>query len=225
MKLFHSPTSPFVRKVRIVAHETGLADRIELLTCAAGPINRDTSIVAHNPLGQVPTLLTDDDRVLADSRVICEFLDTLGKGTLFPRDGDARWQALADQSAADGLLDAALLLRYETFMRPEALRWDGWIKGQFEKVHSVLATFEARAMTLENRVRHRHHYARLRHQLSRPPVCGLGLAETGAAAGHMVQGIRQTSVDDGDAAPGLRTRASPSRRQAYWGVYGGHDAH
>lgn len=152
MKLFHSPTSPFVRKVRIVAHETGLADRIELLTCAAGPINRDTSIVAHNPLGQVPTLLTDDDRVLADSRVICEFLDTLGKGTLFPRDGDARWQALADQSAADGLLDAALLLRYETFMRPEALRWDGWIKGQFEKVHSVLATFEARAMTLENRV-------------------------------------------------------------------------
>ena len=60
----------------IVAHELGFADRIEKLRCAGGPINRDKNIVAQNPLGQVPTLITDDDRVLADSRVICEYLDS-----------------------------------------------------------------------------------------------------------------------------------------------------
>src|SRR6266568_3801583 len=77
MKIFFSPSSPFVRKVLVSAHELGLAERIERLKSAAHPINRDQTIIAHNPLGQVPTFFADDGRVLYDSRVICEYLDTL----------------------------------------------------------------------------------------------------------------------------------------------------
>ena len=83
MKVYFSPASPFVRKVLVAAHELGLSDRIERLACAAHPINRDMDIVAQNPLGQVPTFFTDDGRVLYDSRVICEYLDSLGQGRLF----------------------------------------------------------------------------------------------------------------------------------------------
>jgi len=152
MKLFFSPTSPYVRKVLAVAHEVGLAGRIEKVACAANPVNRDASIIARNPLGQVPTLLTDDGTMLADSRVICEYLDDIGGGSLFPRSGAARYAALTCQSLADGVLAAALLLRYETFMRPQDLRWPEWIAGQWSKVFTTLDHVEAEAGGYDGRV-------------------------------------------------------------------------
>lgn len=152
MKLFYSPASPYVRKCMVVAHEVGLAARIEHLPAAAHPVNRDQTIVRNNPLGKVPTLLTDDGTALYDSRVICEYLDDLGGGTLFPRSGAQRWRSLTEQSLGDGMLDAALLARYESAMRPEALRWADWNAGQVEKIHSGLAVIEAGAGTLGDRV-------------------------------------------------------------------------
>jgi glutathione S-transferase len=143
MKLFYSSTSPYVRKVMIVAHELGLAGRIEMLACAAHPINRDPAILAENPLGQVPTLLTDDGIMVADSRVICAYLDTLADGKLTPSDAAARLRAETEQALADGILGAALILRYETVVRPEALRWADWISGQWNKIATTLAHFEA----------------------------------------------------------------------------------
>ena len=134
MKLFFSPTSPYVRKCMVTAHELGLVGRIELLAANAHPVQRDATIIASNPLGKVPTLIADDGRVLYDSRVICEYFDELGGGRLFPRSGAPRWAALTLQSLADGMLDAALLARYETALRPEALRWGDWVTGQLDKV-------------------------------------------------------------------------------------------
>jgi len=145
MKLFFSPASPYVRKCLVVAHELGLAERIQTLDCAANPITRDPAIVARNPLGKVPTLLTDEGTALYDSRVICEYLDALGGHRLFPASGPARWQALTGQALGDGMLDAAVLMRYEAVMRPEALRWAAWSAGQTEKLHSGLAEIEAHA--------------------------------------------------------------------------------
>src|SRR5487761_2556315 len=127
MKLFFSPTSPYVRKCLVVAHELDVHDRLQLLPSQAHPVQRDAQIIRSNPLGKVPTLLCDDGSVLYDSRVICEYLDTLHGGSLFTRVGAARWQALTLQSLADGMLDAALLARYEQAARPEALRWNDWL--------------------------------------------------------------------------------------------------
>ena len=152
MKLFHSASSPFVRKCLVVAHELGLRERIELVPGAAHPVNRDASIVAHNPLGKVPTLITDDGKVLFDSRVICEYLDTLANGSLIPRTGSPHWRALTEQALADGMTDAAVLVRYENTVRPESLRWTLWSRGQLDKVHSGLAELERRAHDFPGRI-------------------------------------------------------------------------
>jgi glutathione S-transferase len=146
VKLFHSPSSPFVRKVMVCAIELGLRDRIECVASAAHPVDRNPRIVDHNPLGQVPTLVTDDGLVLYDSRVICEYLDHLaGRRSLFPQQPPARWTALRDQALADGLLDAALLIRYERLVRDEAFRSEAWTRGQFDKVDKALAAIERQA--------------------------------------------------------------------------------
>ena len=70
MKIFYSPASPFVRKCMVVAHELGIAERIERLPSAAGPVKRDATILPTNPLGQVPTFLTDDGQALFDLSLI-----------------------------------------------------------------------------------------------------------------------------------------------------------
>jgi len=152
MKLFHSHSSPFVRKVMVVAHELGLAERLELLPSAVHPVKRDRSVLAQHPLAQVPTLVLDNGEGLADSRVICEYLDAEAGGRLFPAGGDARWRALNEQSTADGVLDAALLIRYELTARPESERSAAWIEGQTAKIESALAWFEEQAEAVRDRV-------------------------------------------------------------------------
>ena len=152
MKIFYAAPSPYVRKCLVAAHELGLRERIELLPAAAHPVNRDRTIVAHNPLGKIPTLITDDGAVLYDSRVICEYLNAVGDGHLIPREGLARWSVLVEQSLADGIMDAAVLTRYETAARPEPMRWNDWITGQLDKVTCGVAELERRATGFGERV-------------------------------------------------------------------------
>lgn len=142
MKLYYSPASPYARKCLVCAHELGLADRIELIPVSVSPVTPNPAINQHNPLGKVPALLTDDGLALYDSRVICEYLNTLGGGTLIPTQTSARWQTLTRQALADGLQDAALLARYETAMRPTELRWEEWLHGQLEKIRLGLEQLE-----------------------------------------------------------------------------------
>ena len=150
MKLLFALPSPFVRKVRVLAHETGLIDRIEHATVALTPTAPVEVLNAENPLGKVPCLITDDGMALYDSRVVCEYLDTLHDGPkMFPAEGKVRWRALTQQALCDGLLDAAVITRYETFLRPEALQWREWIDAQLGKVRRALDQLEAAAPTLD----------------------------------------------------------------------------
>lgn len=142
MKLRHSPTSPYVRKVMIMAIETGLSDRIELLPTKVLPTHPNAEVARENPLIKVPSLTTDDGLALYDSPVICEYLDTLHAGPkLFPPAGTARWIALRHQALGDGILDAAILIRYEG-LRPQECRWADWIDGQTRKIRGALASLE-----------------------------------------------------------------------------------
>ena len=122
MKLYYSATSPFVRKCLVSAHELGLRERIELLPATPHPVNRDRTLVACNPLGKVPTLVTDDGAVLYDSRVICEYLNALGDGHLMPEKAAERWRASCDAALADGIMEAAVLARMESARPEEAAR-------------------------------------------------------------------------------------------------------
>ncbi|WP_192564459.1 glutathione S-transferase N-terminal domain-containing protein [Pseudomonas gozinkensis] len=151
MKIYYALPSPFVRKVIVTAHLLGLNDSIERLSGKAHPINRDQDIVHANPLGKIPTFFKEDGEPLFDSRVICEYLDSLGQKKVFPS-GDLRWQALREQALADGLLDAAMIIRYEKAFRPEALHWAPWLDGQKEKIISALDHFSSHADQLHERI-------------------------------------------------------------------------
>lgn len=147
MRLWHNPASPFARKVRIVARESGLLPRIEEIAVMVSPVNPNTELAARNPLVKIPALQTDDGSVLYDSSVICEYLDTLHGGEhAIPSDA-TRWDALRLQSLCDGILDAAVLVRYETFVRPEPYRWNDWVNGQFTKIRNGLDALAAEAPT------------------------------------------------------------------------------
>ncbi|WP_375460499.1 glutathione S-transferase [uncultured Enterovirga sp.] len=151
MKLFYSAASPFVRKVMVCAHELGIADRIDLVPSKASPVDRSAEIRTDNPLGQVPTLVTEHGMALYDSRVICEFLDGQAGGRLFGS-GEARWRAITEQALADGALGAALLARYEAMLRPEPQRWSDWSRGQMGKVADALDRFEVILPSAADRV-------------------------------------------------------------------------
>ena len=127
MKLYFSHASPYARKVRITALEVGLLDQTTLEVTDAWSATR--GLPDDNPLCKVPTLVLEDGTALFDSPVICEYLDHLGGGTLFPPAGPERWTALRLQALADGLCDAAVARRLET-LRPENLRSDTWIARQ-----------------------------------------------------------------------------------------------
>jgi glutathione S-transferase len=113
LRLHWSPKSPYVRKVLICAHELGLTDRLELVRSVAAMSKPNARLMQDNPLSKIPTLVLEDGFALFDSAVICEYLDELGAGTLFPRAGSDKWQALRWHAFGDGLLDALILWRNE----------------------------------------------------------------------------------------------------------------
>lgn len=113
MQLHWSPKSPYVRKVMICAHELQLLPQLQLVRSVAAMLKPNAELMQVNPLSKIPTLVLDDGCTLFDSVVICEYLDALGGGTLFPKEGDTRWAALRWHALGDGLLDALILWRNE----------------------------------------------------------------------------------------------------------------
>ena len=115
MTLHWSPSAPFARKVMMVAIETGLDGAIERVRTPVAPVRPNPVLLAgDNPLSKVPALVLGDGTRLYDSRVICEYLDTLHRSApLFPSAGPARWQALRRQALADGVSDIVILWRDE----------------------------------------------------------------------------------------------------------------
>lgn len=141
MKIYYSPTSPYVRKCMVAAAETG--QTLQIIPAAANPIKRDQTVVAVNPTGKVPTAILDDGSVLFDSRVICWWIDTQHDMQKLYPEGDALWPVLRQEAMADGLLDSALLVRYETAVRPSDKLWPEWLQGLTDKIESTLDVMEA----------------------------------------------------------------------------------
>jgi glutathione S-transferase len=139
--LRYSPASPYARKIRIAAELLGLSERIEI--AAADAADPADSLRLQNPLGKIPTLVLEDGSALYDSRVIAEYLDHLAGGRIIPTEPTARFAALRLQALGDGINDAALLIRYETFNRPEAMRYEEAIALQQGKIDRALGALDA----------------------------------------------------------------------------------
>ncbi|MEO0328846.1 MAG: glutathione S-transferase N-terminal domain-containing protein [Pseudomonadota bacterium] len=143
MRLYYSSASPFVRKVLVLAHETGLIDQIEIVDVTQTPLNPSDDLAKDNPLGKIPTMVLADGHSLFDSRVICEYLDGLHAGEkMIPEAGIERMNVLVTQSIGDGIMDAAVAIRYEQALRPEEKQWQDWMDGQFKKIAQSLDTLE-----------------------------------------------------------------------------------
>jgi len=165
MQLRYSPTSPYVRKVMATAIETGLDKEIEKIP--TNPWDAATDLPSDNPIGKVPALVIDGVRVLFDSPVICEYLDSLHDGAkLYPPSGDARWSTLRLQALGDGILDAAVLRLLEG-RRPEERQSPDWVERQKNVVNRALDTLENEADGLER------------------DTAGIGYVTVGCALGYL----------------------------------------
>lgn len=133
MQLLYSPMSPFARKVRVAAHELGIALEVSTINPWT-----DERLRRDNPLAKVPTVILDDGTALYDSRVICQYLDGLSGGRLIPA---PRWPALLLEAIADGIGDAAVRAVMEK-RRDEGERHLDVIDRQFTAVNAALDRLE-----------------------------------------------------------------------------------
>ncbi len=143
MKLVHSPLSPYVRKVMVTAHETGLIDQIEAIDGSTTPLAPNGELVAQNPLGRIPALVTESDGCLFDSRVICRYLNHRGGGALYGAGAD-EFAIIGREALAEGMIDSTLLSVYEGRLRPEEKVHQPYIDGQHEKARRGASAFNAR---------------------------------------------------------------------------------
>jgi glutathione S-transferase len=151
MKLLTAPASPFGRKVKVVAIEKGVTEMMAFVAVATTPPTPNEQLSRDNPLAKIPTLVLDDGRSLYDSFVICDYLDTLHSGEkVIPAAGARRWEVLTVHALGSGMSEAAVLCRYESVLRPEALRWPDWLSGQMKKVVGGLDWLEANVAVIGN---------------------------------------------------------------------------
>lgn len=137
MKLYQSPTSPYVRMARATAELRGLTGRIELMDARAD----QGTYEKLNPLNKVPCLVTDDGEVLIESRLICQYLDELAGPKLYPTDAKARRAVLQREAVVHGVMDAVVLVRQES-RRDDSEVSEAWLKRQRRKIDVGLALIE-----------------------------------------------------------------------------------
>src|SRR3989338_4666590 len=134
MKLYGSLTSPYVRKLRVLLREKGVACEFVQADAWAA----DSPVPRLNPLGKVPVLERDDGSALYDSPVILEYLDSLKAPALLAPAGEERWAMLRVEALADGILDATVTRLLES-RRPGPQQSPENIKRQEEKIARALA--------------------------------------------------------------------------------------
>ncbi|MCB1313785.1 MAG: glutathione S-transferase [Sedimentitalea sp.] len=142
MKLFHSPASPFVRKVMVLLHELDRADAVELASVVTTALASDEALKAANPLARLPALTRPDGATLYDSRVITAYLNDLFGGGLYPQTA-GRWEALTLEATGDGIMDSAVSMVYEKRLRPEEKQSSDWIEAQWAKIARALRALDS----------------------------------------------------------------------------------
>ena len=143
MKCYMTGNSPYARKIRVAAIESGLSDEVEWVTLTRE--ERAELVPAMNPLGKVPVAVLDSGQVLLDSPVICAYVDSLNKGPkLIPESGDERWAVLTLEALGDGLGEAVIGVSQEA-QKPDDKRTQGVVDRQTGKANSGLAALDKQA--------------------------------------------------------------------------------
>lgn len=145
MKIYGDVLSPFVRMSLVVAHEAGIAGKIEHVRESVKPTEVNTRLAALSPIGKVPVLETDHGHGVYDSRVIMEYLaHVAGNGTLIPDDGVKRFRVLTMMALGQGLAESAVAYRYETAARPSGTQWQDWMERTRKRLAAIAADLNSK---------------------------------------------------------------------------------
>ena len=134
MKLLFAPASPFSSKVRMAARYLDLPLEDVRVNTADNP----AELVENNPLGKIPTLITDDGKAIFDSRAIMHFLHRTAEKRLYPKDNAKRTEAEVLEALCDGIGDCLLAVVYERRYRPPELVSQDVIDRQWAKINRSL---------------------------------------------------------------------------------------
>ena len=138
MKLVYSPPSPFVRKVTTLIHHADLNDRIELINVKTTALSVAEEARAANPLEKIPIMILEDGNAIFDSRVITRYLNDFAGSNLYPQDNI--YDILTLEALADGIMESAVSITYESKLRPQNEQSPSWMEAQWSKVlHAVKA--------------------------------------------------------------------------------------
>ena len=138
LKLFYSDRSPYVRKVMVTLHEVNLSENVEIVSVRTNPLGVVDDLVDVSPLGKIPTLILPDGTTIFDSRVICSYLNSIGKSDLYLAKENLNWSIKTAEAHFDGILDAALLMVYEHRYRQDIYQSVEWLENLWKKIERTL---------------------------------------------------------------------------------------
>ena len=138
LKLFYSDRSPYVRKVMVTLHEVDLSENVEIVSVRTNPLGVVDDLVDVSPLGKIPTLVLPDGTTIFDSRVICSYLNSIGKSDLYLAKENLKWSIKTAEANFDGILDAALLMVYEHRYRQDIYQNAEWLENLWKKIERTL---------------------------------------------------------------------------------------
>ena len=149
MKLVYSPPSPFVRKVTTLIYHTNLNDRIELINVKTTALSVAEEARAANPLGKIPVMILEDGKAIFDSRVITRYLDDFAGSNLYPQ--DKIYDILTLEALADGIMESAVSITYESKLRPQNEQSPSWMEAQWSKVlHAIKALDDGQFQAMDS---------------------------------------------------------------------------
>jgi glutathione S-transferase len=149
MKLVYSPPSPFVRKVTTLIYHANLADRIELINVKTTALSVAEEARAANPLGKIPVMILEDGKAIFDSRVITRYLNDFAGSNLYPQDNI--YDILTLEALADGIMESAVSITYESKLRPQNEQSPSWMEAQWSKVlHSIKALDDGQFQAMDS---------------------------------------------------------------------------
>ena len=149
MKLVYSPPSPFVRKVTTLIYHANLSDRIELINVKTTALSVAEEARAANPLGKIPVMILEDGKAIFDSRVITQYLDNFAGSNLYPQ--DKIYDILTLEALADGIMESAVSITYESKLRPQNEQSPSWMEAQWSKVlHAIKALDDGQFQAMDS---------------------------------------------------------------------------
>ena len=149
MKLVYSPPSPFVRKVTTLIYHANLNESIELINVKTTALSVAEEARAANPLGKIPVMILEDGKAIFDSRVITRYLDDFAGSNLYPQ--DKIYDILTLEALADGIMESAVSITYESKLRPQNEQSPSWMEAQWSKVlHAVKALDDGKFKAMDS---------------------------------------------------------------------------